>query len=163
MADPLSFRSTPTFRELNGRFARASAELLESRRDLMRDLGRRFAELSRTEAPSRTGSFRESIGFRTFAEGSAFGFRIHMAQPLGQFILEGTAAHIISARYAMALRFEWHGEIVFFKSVHHPGTKPNPFMSRAYRQWLPESREGLRRISLRYQQTLTARGSQGRT
>src|SRR3972149_5928393 len=105
MADPLSFRSTPTFRELNGRFARAGAELLESRRDLMRDLGRRFAELSRTEAPSRTGGFRESIGFRTFAEGSAFGFRIHMAQPLGGWILEGTAAHVISARHAMALSF----------------------------------------------------------
>src|SRR3990167_655251 len=157
MADPLSFRSTPTFRELNGRFARAGTELFESRRDLMRDLGRRFAELSRTEAPARTWSFRESIGFRTFAEGSAFGFRIHMAQPLGTFILEGTEAHVISARDAAALYFYWPkigmdvvvpkgggfpthvsgGKLWVGKGfVDHPGTKPNPFTSRAYRQWL---------------------------
>src|SRR3990167_7654607 len=105
---PLSFRSVPTFRDLQGRLSKANADLLESRPDLMRDLGRRMAELSRDEAPSPTPKFREPVGFRTLATGAAVGFRVHMAQPLGTFILEGTHAHIISARRAASLRFEWH-------------------------------------------------------
>ncbi len=159
----LEFKATPSFRDLQGRFAKANADLLVSRLELMRELGRRMADLSQDEAPEKTGAFKRTIGAYTFVEGQAIGFRIRMAQPLGSFILEGTHAHIISARNAMALRFEVGGRIVFAKSVQHPGTKPNRFTSRAYRQWLPEARTGLRRISLHYQQTLTARGSSGQT
>lgn len=53
--------------------------------------------------------------------------------PYAGFVRWGTRPHVIRARRAPALRFYWDkvGRVVFFKSVNHPGTKPNPFMERA--------------------------------
>ena len=47
----------------------------------------------------------------------------------------GTRPHIIKARRARALAgWQWKGEDVIVKSVHHPGTKPKPFMRPALEQ-----------------------------
>lgn len=43
----------------------------------------------------------------------------------------GTAPHIIRARRRKALRFIWHGEVVFFTSVRHPGSRGTYFLTRA--------------------------------
>lgn len=47
------------------------------------------------------------------------------------FVHEGTAPHVISASNGGVLAFPWHGEMAFFTSVHHPGTKPVPFLRDA--------------------------------
>ena len=43
----------------------------------------------------------------------------------------GTKAHDIRPKNAKVLRFEVQGKIVFCKLVHHPGTKENPYITRA--------------------------------
>ena len=48
------------------------------------------------------------------------------------WVIGGTRPHVIEARNASALSFEWRGEQVFFRRVHHPGTHPNPFHLRGY-------------------------------
>ena len=160
-------KATPTFRDMQGRFAAANAELLNVRRDLMREEGRRMKILAQDEAPGQTYKFKRSIGFRTFVESAAVGFRVHMAQPLGKFIQEGTIRHPISAVRGMALRFFWaegpQGPgIYFFKSVNHPGTAANPFMKRAYRKWRPHGVVALRRISTWYVRTIQGRSAKVR-
>jgi len=39
--------------------------------------------------------------------------------------------------------------------VNHPGTKPNPYLSRAFRRWLPGARADLSKASTRYVRTIT--------
>lgn len=44
---------------------------------------------------------------------------------------DGTPPHIIRARNAKTLRFEWRGQIVFRRQVRHPGTRGTRFLTRA--------------------------------
>jgi hypothetical protein len=46
---------------------------------------------------------------------------------------DGTPPHSIRARRRKTLRFIWHGRVVFYKRVRHPGTKGSRFLSRALR------------------------------
>lgn len=43
----------------------------------------------------------------------------------------GTAPHIIEPNEREALAFNYNGEYIVRKKVHHPGTKPNPVMRNA--------------------------------
>jgi hypothetical protein len=44
---------------------------------------------------------------------------------------EGTRPHVIRPRKSGGtLRFTVGGKVVFAKSVHHPGTRPNPYLTR---------------------------------
>jgi hypothetical protein len=49
-----------------------------------------------------------------------------------RYVVEGTAPHVIEA-HGRALAFTWNGRSVFFARVHHPGTKPNNFIARAWK------------------------------
>ena len=167
MPPAVGIKVVPSFRELNGRFARANEGLLEGRRDLMRVQGRRFKELAQQEAPSRTGEFKGNIRFRTFVQAEALGFTVSSPEPLSTFIQKGTVAHEIVPRFAKVLRFTvgaagaagafgglFAQQVVFTQRVSHPGTKANPFMGRAMRRWIPGARRDLRRIGLNWVRTL---------
>ena len=47
----------PPFRDIKGRFAKATRDLEENKRNMMRGLGRRYVVLERDEAPEKTGKF----------------------------------------------------------------------------------------------------------
>jgi hypothetical protein len=145
----------PTFRDILGRFTRANRDLLESRRSLVQDEGRRFVALAQGEAPSRTGKFSRGIRFRTYVSANEMGFTVSLPQPLGGWILHGTSPHVIRARGGRPLAFFWQkgprgAGTYFFMSVNHPGTKPNPFMDRALSRWQPGARTSLNRIATRW-------------
>ena len=154
-----SVTSKPTFRELDGRFAKADAALLAAKREGMRALAGRFVTYAKDEAPKRSSRFSKAIRSRSFIEGDTVGFRIFSPQPLGTWIIEGTDPHPIVAKNAKFLRFRWPNgpdgdKIYYFKSVRHPGTKPNRYHERAHQRWLPEAQRELRRISTRYVEAL---------
>ncbi len=150
---PISFEFKPTFRDMQGRFARAGSELLSDHRDNVRALAAEFRDLAQDQAPKDKGRFAKTIGFRTFGSGAALGFSIFMAEPLGTWIRGGTKAHGIAPRNKKALY--WPGARHPVAYVNHPGTAPNPFMTRAYRQWRPSAAAGIRKISTRYVQNLS--------
>jgi hypothetical protein len=100
-----------------------------------------------------------------------------MPEPLATFIIEGTKAHQIAAKQANALFFYWpkigrnvmvpkgggfkthlRGNTLWVGKGHvdHPGTKANPFPTRAMARWMPEARRELARISLRWAQDVTS-------
>ncbi len=173
----LSIEVRPTFRDLQGKFARADKALLDAKREGMRSLGRQWVAIARDEAPKgKTGKFAKSIAFRTFESGSTVGFNTYSAMPLGRFIREGTKAHKIAAKSKKALYFFFGKAGMYavvpkgggFKThvrggklwigkgyVQHPGTRANPYHTRATARWMTLADMELRRMSLRYSATLT--------
>lgn len=146
----LEFR--PTFKEVNGRYVKANKQLLENQRKGIRGQGRRMVTLMREEAPEDKGAFKKRLGFKTFVSSNTAGFRVHMPQPLGNFIVKGTSPHIIRPKRKKALW--WEGAKHPVKLVRHPGTKENKFVGRAFRRWFPGARKWIVSISTRYTKTI---------
>jgi hypothetical protein len=57
---------------------------------------------------------------------------IDRTAPYGKMLEDGTKPHDIRPVRAKALRFSVGGDIRFAKVVHHPGTKPMPFMRPSF-------------------------------
>jgi len=59
--------------------------------------------------------------------------RVESTHPATMYVIKGTRPHIIRPRYRQVLKFTMRGSTVFAKVVHHPGTKPNDFLTKALR------------------------------
>jgi len=82
-----------------------------------------------SNAPWRKGYLAQSIQ-KQVGEGTA------TIKPLASyaiFVVQGTAPHLIRPVNASCLAFEsgMLGGMIFTRLVHHPGTKPNPFVQRS--------------------------------
>lgn len=149
----IKFEAKPTFREWDGRFTKASEELLRSRLPIANEMGKILLAAAQEEAPGE--KYPQMLKYKSFREGAeSVGVRLIGPQPLTTFIIEGTRPHTIRARNALALRFEWNrgprgAGVYFFKWVKHPGTKPNPFHLRALEKAEEPAMEQARRISTR--------------
>ncbi len=76
----------------------------------------------------RTGVTRSSIHEEMTAPLSG---KVVAGGKVAVFLNDGTGPHEIRAKNGGMLRFEVQGHTVFAKAVHHPGTKPRPFMDQA--------------------------------
>lgn len=112
----------------------------------------RFVRIAWSEAPKNTGDYAARIRARQLTVANGVGFEVLSPSPLGKWIQMGTRPHVIRARNARYLRFYWPkvGRVVYFKQVNHPGTKANPFMARAYRQWAPDAQRDLGNVGLKW-------------
>jgi hypothetical protein len=94
---------------------------------------------SQIETPVNTGNLRSRTqktmrARRTYVLGT-----VENKVKYARWVHEGTRAHDIVARRKQALRFESpKGFIRFAKRVHHPGTKPRPFLTSAMYQEAPK-------------------------
>lgn len=87
----------------------------------------------RSEAPVRTGHFRDSIHSVQHGSQGRIVLEYRAMDPLDRFIIEGTKPHEIVPVSGKALAFVGaNGETVFAKRVSHPGTAPNDFPARAW-------------------------------
>lgn len=59
--------------------------------------------------------------------------RIESSHPATMYVHNGTRPHVIRPRYRKVLKFSVKGRTVFARVVMHPGTKPNPFLTKALR------------------------------
>ena len=78
-------------------------------------------------APVRTGYMASTI----YKQVSGSEGTVGIGASYGKFVVEGTAPHEIHAPIGKVLSFVVAGNRVFTPIVHHPGTKPNPFMDKA--------------------------------
>jgi len=148
------------FRDVRGRFAKATAELKAQRREMLRDLGRVWVGLVRIEAPKRTGKFARGHIYRTLERGDTLILRGYAPQPLAGWITEGTRAHRIPKSGNKLLAFFWERGpkgpgMYFFMHVFHPGTKANPYQQRALARFAPYAQLQLRRICRNFVLDLT--------
>lgn len=82
-----------------------------------------------TQFQDVTGTTRKGIhAFVT--NGSALEGQLISMGSATRFIEYGTKPHQINAR-GSAMRFVVNGQAIFARRVHHPGTRPRPFMQEA--------------------------------
>lgn len=80
-------------------------------------------------APIRTGALRTSIHMEPAPKAA---WRVVASMPYAAFVHDGTVPHVIKAKKAPMLHWiDAGGEHRFAKLVHHPGTKPQPFLKEA--------------------------------
>lgn len=84
-------------------------------------------DAARSAAPKRTGRFSAGLtaGVTTTGEGSTVTVVSTVDKPEVVWLRMGTRPHIIEPRNGSALAFQWNGENVVFRRVHHPGTQPS--------------------------------------
>ena len=114
-------------------FSRYVQELMHFTRDVMEH-----------EAPSRTGRLRRSIQASIKIGKEYAEIVVGPTVSYAMFVEFGTRPHIIRPVYARYLRFEVAGRIVFAREVHHPGTRPNPFVRRTAEIIRQKLKEGMK-------------------
>lgn len=92
-------------------------------------LGQRVALLAKAQVGVDTGALKRSINFRLVRSGGGLTAVIGSDNRIALMHHQGTRPHTIVPRRAQTLRFYSRGRIVYSKLVHHPGTKPNRYLT----------------------------------
>lgn len=118
-------------------------------RELLNEIQSRATKL----APIRTGHLRRTIGPPRITE-LPLGIMgtLTATASYAAAVEFGTRPHAIRPRRAKALRFLGRGgQVVFARSVQHPGTRPKPYLQPAFDQVKSHARE---RIAAIIEQTI---------
>ena len=144
------------YRDVLGRFARATTEVTTARRDEMRTLGRRVMAALQDEAPVRTGRLKKGIRFNTRESGREVTVRVTSEAWYTDLVIHGRGP--VVAIHAKALRFEPGppGSGFIFRKRVGP-SKPNPFHRRAFAKLGDEPRLAAARISRRIEAAFSKR------
>jgi hypothetical protein len=108
--------------------------------DLTRQLATRVhANLSGLMLRIETGRLISSIRTELVEDPQYIGGRVYTSGvPYARILHDGgrTSPHVIMAKRARALRFQWNGRTVFFKAVNHPGSvfPPRPYVRQPLEQ-----------------------------
>jgi hypothetical protein len=150
------------YRDVQGRYAKRSEQLVQRLREGVRQETRAFVAGLRAEAPKRSGLFGQGMHYRTDVTEHGIKSTIYVKGEhafLLPFIVKGTKEHVIPKGGSMAqlakgypLRFFWESgprgpDVYYFWSVTHPGTKPDDFPQRVLDERWPEMRKMLRRVA----------------
>jgi len=92
-------------------------------------------EIARREAPVRTGRLRDSIVAQKLEDR----VEVISTAPYSAVVHRGARPHRIPKTGLKFMIFEKEGRIVKARVVHHPGTKPNPFLIRAAKRIIFEA------------------------
>lgn len=92
-------------------------------------LGAKLTLLAKVQVGVDTGALKRSINYRLVKSSSGLGVRVGSDNRIALMHHQGTRPHIIVPRKAQTLRFYSRGRIVYSKLVHHPGTKPNRYLT----------------------------------
>lgn len=87
-------------------------------------------------APYKTGKLKEDIQvFDNRADSLSIGVGNTMLVSYAKFVYFGTRPHVIKPKKMKALANKKSGQI-FGKSVNHPGTKANPYIEKAFSEYI---------------------------
>lgn len=87
-------------------------------------------------APSKTGELKRGLKreqSRDVHGRWSTGYDVISTAPHTLYVIKGTRPHTITGNPLLAFFWPKVGRNVVFRSVHHPGTRPNNFLSRALR------------------------------
>lgn len=91
--------------------------------------GRRVRDAARRQVGVSTGALRASIHMRHYRDTRGQVIKIGSSLPYAKAHHNGTKAHVITPSKRRALRFFSKGVLIFTRSVMHPGTKPNRYLT----------------------------------
>jgi len=150
MTFSFKLEAKPPWRDLRGRFVKASSNIQDSLRKELTAEGKNLVRMVGTEARGgQSGTIGKGVSSRTFAGGDRVELRIYVNQ-IGKWHLSGTGIYgplgkVIRPTHARVLHFFIDGQEFFRPWVR--GVKPDPFVERGYRNWLPGARAMLQRIA----------------
>lgn len=81
--------------------------------------------------PVDTGNLRAGGRMRIVVKGGAPMGIVEYVAKYAAAVNDGSGPHVIRPRRRKALKFEVNGQTVFAKSVRHPGTRAQPFLTDA--------------------------------
>ena len=81
--------------------------------------------------PVDSGDLKKSLAIRVTGDRVIIG----PDTPYAGYVEFGTKPHEIRPKTKKALAFKVGGQTVFARVVHHPGTKPNPFVQDSFDAW----------------------------
>jgi len=111
-------------------WGRAATNIGTGTEDVVRSAAKAGEASARVHAPHRSYELRDSIdGFVTESDSNHAEGLVVAGAPHAAAVADGSVPHEIVAKNAEALRFNVGGRTIFRKSVHHPGTKANPYMT----------------------------------
>jgi hypothetical protein len=88
----------------------------------------------------RTGNLRRAV-FSRMADDLTGVVGVGREAPYGPAVNYGSRPHVITAVRAKALRLVIGGQVMFCRSVMHPGTQPTMFVEKALKAAVPKIRE----------------------
>lgn len=91
--------------------------------------GRRIVVAAKIQVGKDTGDLMRSIDMVHSRVGAYQEIWVGSENDIALIHHDGTRPHAITARNAQYLRFSQRGRIVYTRSVLHPGTKPNKYLS----------------------------------
>lgn len=87
-------------------------------------------------APYKTGNLKKDIQvFDEKIDSFSIGVGNTKLAPYAKFVYFGTKPHVIKPKKMKALANKKSGQI-FGKSVNHPGTKANPYLEKAFSEYI---------------------------
>lgn len=95
----------------------------------MHRLGRRFVVAAKGQVGKETMALANSIGYNVDMIVGRPKLTVFADNEIAYVHHEGSRPHAIAARNGQALRFSASGRMVYARSVLHPGTRPNRFLS----------------------------------
>lgn len=119
------------YRDVKGKFARATQEVTDATREELRGLGQKAVGLLQDEAPVRTGRLRKGIRYNTSMRPKGLRLNITSEAPYTKYVIHGRGP--VVAKRAKALRFEPGppGSGFIYRKRVGPA-KANPFQERAF-------------------------------
>ena len=120
----IEFSVTTNNLELNEIAQKISGPLKEKLIERLTDIA--FEEAFWT-APVKTGYLASTV-YKQVTDSEGI---VGVAASYAKSVVEGTAPHEIRAADGGVLSFMVAGKHIFTPIVHHPGTKPNPFLQNA--------------------------------
>lgn len=114
----------------HAKFKRANSELLTKETRRAGEFGLVHVG-QHPEFKPRTGQLQRSTEYKIVKLKSGAKITLLNRAKYAAAIDQGSPRHMIAARRARALRFMWHGRLMFRRYVMHPGNKPYKFLYRA--------------------------------
>jgi len=99
-------------------------------------VGAKLKYLAKYQAGRKTGALMNSINYRLTRDSRGLVVVVGSDNRVALMHHQGTRPHIITPKRAQTLRFYSHGRIVYTQLVHHPGTKPNRYLTDNLRKVL---------------------------
>jgi len=90
-----------------------------------------FAPQGKSEGRGGDKPLRDTLYRRVVTDSDRMEFWVGSTSVKALWVTKGTRPHLILPQRAKVLHFFVNGEEVFTRRVHHPGTKPDPFLDRA--------------------------------
>lgn len=97
--------------------------------DYLTQKGKLLQRLAKTQVGVDSGKLRKSINYKLSTKGSNLVVTVGSGNKVALWHHQGTKPHTILPKSAKTLRFNSRGKIVYAKVVHHPGTRPNKYLT----------------------------------